>query len=35
LQKERKKKWDEKNQEEIAKAVKELEDFDKVFGKFV
>ncbi|KAF7813180.1 tripeptidyl-peptidase 2-like isoform X1 [Senna tora] len=29
LKKERKKKWDEKNQEEIAKAVKELDDFDK------
>eukprot|EP00256_Glycine_max_P050594 XP_006606118.1 tripeptidyl-peptidase 2 isoform X1 [Glycine max] len=34
---ERKKKWDEKNQEEIAKAVKQLTDFDqehiKVFVK--
>ncbi|KAI4351727.1 hypothetical protein L6164_006053 [Bauhinia variegata] len=29
LKKERKKKWDEKNQEEIAKAVKELHDFDQ------
>ncbi|KAL1319371.1 tripeptidyl-peptidase 2 isoform X1 [Arachis ipaensis] len=29
LKKERKKKWDEKNQEEIAKAVKQLQDFDQ------
>ncbi|GAV79300.1 Peptidase_S8 domain-containing protein/TPPII domain-containing protein [Cephalotus follicularis] len=29
LKKERKKKWDERNQEEIAKAVKQLEEFDK------
>ncbi|KAG5004989.1 hypothetical protein JHK86_029128 [Glycine max] len=29
LKKERKKKWDEKNQEEIAKAVKQLTDFDQ------
>ncbi|KAI5444494.1 variant 2, tripeptidyl-peptidase II Tpp2 [Lathyrus oleraceus] len=29
LKKERKKKWDEKNQEEIAKAVKQLDDFDQ------
>ncbi|XP_020240475.1 tripeptidyl-peptidase 2 isoform X2 [Cajanus cajan] len=29
LKKERKRKWDEKNQEEIAKAVKQLTDFDK------
>ncbi|KRH38464.1 hypothetical protein GLYMA_09G137200v4 [Glycine max] len=29
LKKERKKKWDEKNQEEIAKAVKQLADFDQ------
>lgn len=29
-QKERKKKWDEKNQEAIAEAVKQLEEFDKV-----
>ncbi|XP_054787399.1 tripeptidyl-peptidase 2 isoform X2 [Prosopis cineraria] len=29
VKKERKKKWDEKNQGEIAKAVKELDDFDK------
>ncbi|KAH7538028.1 hypothetical protein FEM48_Zijuj03G0155900 [Ziziphus jujuba var. spinosa] len=30
LKKERKKKWDEKNQEEIAKAVKNLDEFDQV-----
>lgn len=30
FQKERKKKWDEKNQEEIAKAVKYLDEFDQV-----
>lgn len=30
LQKERKKKWDEKNQEAIAEAVKQLDEFDKV-----
>lgn len=30
-QRERKKVWDEKNQEEIAKAVKILDDFDQVF----
>ncbi|KAG2401576.1 Tripeptidyl-peptidase 2 [Vigna angularis] len=29
LKKERKKKWDEKNQEEIAKAIKQLTDFDQ------
>ncbi|KAL2324539.1 hypothetical protein Fmac_023597 [Flemingia macrophylla] len=29
LKKERKRKWDEKNQEEIAKAVKQLTDFDQ------
>ncbi|XP_027359339.1 tripeptidyl-peptidase 2-like isoform X3 [Abrus precatorius] len=29
LKKERKKKWDEKNQEEIARAVKQLADFDQ------
>ncbi|KAJ1399212.1 Tripeptidyl-peptidase II domain [Sesbania bispinosa] len=29
LKKERKKKWDEKNQEEIARAVKQLDDFDQ------
>ncbi|KAK2367082.1 tripeptidyl-peptidase [Trifolium repens] len=29
LKKERRKKWDEKNQEEIARAVKQLDDFDK------
>ncbi|KAH6782852.1 tripeptidyl peptidase ii [Perilla frutescens var. hirtella] len=29
LKKERKKKWDEKNQEAIAEAVKQLDDFDK------
>ncbi|XLR50177.1 hypothetical protein S83_000849 [Arachis hypogaea] len=29
LKKERKKKWDEKNQEEIAKAIKQLQDFDQ------
>ncbi|RDY13416.1 Tripeptidyl-peptidase 2, partial [Mucuna pruriens] len=29
LKKERKKKWDEKNQEEIARAVKQLSDFDQ------
>ncbi|WVY96824.1 hypothetical protein V8G54_028975 [Vigna mungo] len=29
LKRERKKKWDEKNQEEIAKAVKQLTDFDQ------
>ncbi|XP_048325872.2 tripeptidyl-peptidase 2 [Ziziphus jujuba] len=29
LKKERKKKWDEKNQEEIAKAVKNLDEFDQ------
>ncbi|XP_057446180.1 tripeptidyl-peptidase 2-like isoform X2 [Lotus japonicus] len=29
LKKERKKKWDEKNQEDIARAVKQLNDFDK------
>lgn len=30
MQKERKKEWDEKNQEAIAEAVKQLDDFDKV-----
>lgn len=30
LQKERKRKWDEKNQEEIAKAVLHLDEFDQV-----
>jgi hypothetical protein len=30
LQKERKKKWDEINQEEIAKTLKQLNDFDQV-----
>ncbi|XP_037496438.1 tripeptidyl-peptidase 2-like [Jatropha curcas] len=30
--KERKKKWDEKNQEEIAVAVKHLDEFNQVFG---
>lgn len=30
-QKERKKKWDEKNQEAIAQAVKQLDEFDKVY----
>lgn len=29
LKKERRKKWDEKNQEEIARAVKQLDDFDQ------
>ncbi|XP_061350960.1 tripeptidyl-peptidase 2 isoform X2 [Gastrolobium bilobum] len=29
LKKERKKKWDEKNQDEVAKAVKQLDDFDQ------
>ncbi|KAL9317577.1 hypothetical protein ACSQ67_014094 [Phaseolus vulgaris] len=33
LKKERKKKWDEKNQEEIAKAVKQLADFDQEHKK--
>lgn len=33
LKKERKKKWDEKNQEEIARAVKQLDDFDQVLWK--
>ncbi|KAG5100334.1 hypothetical protein JHK82_045386 [Glycine max] len=31
LKKERKKKWDEKNQEEIARAVKQLADFDQAW----
>lgn len=30
VQKERKKRWDEKNQEAIAEALKQLDDFDKV-----
>ena len=30
-QEERKKKWDEKNQEAIAEAVKNLQEFDQVF----
>lgn len=30
LQKERRKKWDEKNQEAITEAVKQLDEFDKV-----
>lgn len=30
LQSERKKKWEEKNQEAIAKAVKHLDEFDQV-----
>lgn len=30
MQKERKKKWDEKNQEAIANGVKKLDEFDKV-----
>ncbi|MED6151046.1 tripeptidyl-peptidase II Tpp2 [Stylosanthes scabra] len=33
LKKERKKKWDKKNQEEIAKAVKQLDDFDQQHAK--
>ncbi|XP_041002868.1 tripeptidyl-peptidase 2-like [Juglans microcarpa x Juglans regia] len=33
LKKERKKKWDEKNQEEIAKAVKHLDEFDQKHTK--
>ncbi|KAK7270488.1 hypothetical protein RIF29_23667 [Crotalaria pallida] len=33
LKKERKKKWDEKNQEEIAKAVKQLDGFDQQYIK--
>ncbi|KAM0047332.1 putative tripeptidyl-peptidase II [Helianthus debilis subsp. tardiflorus] len=33
LKKERKKKWDEKNQETIAEAVKQLEEFDKKHTK--
>ncbi|CAI0546836.1 unnamed protein product [Linum tenue] len=33
LKKERKKKWDEKNQEEIAKAVKHLDEFDQKYPK--
>ncbi|XP_027189528.1 tripeptidyl-peptidase 2 isoform X2 [Cicer arietinum] len=33
LKKERKKKWDEKNQEEIAKTVKQLTDFDQQHRK--
>ncbi|KAL5069857.1 hypothetical protein RYX36_020744 [Vicia faba] len=33
LKKERKKKWDEKNQEEIAKTVKQLNDFDQQHRK--
>lgn len=31
LQKERKKKWDESNQGAISEALKELNDFDKVW----
>ncbi|KAK3220700.1 hypothetical protein Dsin_014670 [Dipteronia sinensis] len=33
LKKERKKKWDEKNQEAIAKAIKQLDEFDKKHKK--
>lgn len=33
-QKERKKKWDEKNQEAISEALKNLNEFDKVFINF-
>ncbi|XP_075649197.1 tripeptidyl-peptidase 2 isoform X1 [Castanea sativa] len=33
LKKERKKKWDEKNQEEIAKAIKHLDEFDQKHTK--
>lgn len=33
LQKERKKKWDDKNQEAIADGVKKLEEFDKVSNR--
>lgn len=35
LQKERKKRWDEKNQEAIAEAVKQLDEFDKVDNTWV
>lgn len=35
MQKERKKRWDEKNQEAIAEAVKQLDEFEKVMNALV